>query len=208
MAIKVLFQGDSITDASREREYTAYIGQGYATMAAGQIAFEKPGEYEFVNRGISGNRVVDLYARWRVDAINLKPDIITILIGVNDVWHDLDGHRNGVEADRFEQVYDMLIEYTKKQLPGVKIIILEPFVLKASATEKNWEYFEKEVPLRAAASKRVAERHGCTFIPLQADFDEACKKAPANVWLDDGVHPHLAGNELIARKLAKAILEA
>lgn len=206
MAIKVLFQGDSITDVGRCRDYDPHSGAGYPTLVAARLAYEAPGAYECVNRGISGDRVVDLYARWRTDALNLNPDIISILIGVNDVWHDLDGRWNGVEAERFEQVYDMLLSYTEQKRPNTRVIILEPFCLHGTATDQNWDYFSKEVPLRAEAARRVAEKHGCTFIPLQKDFDEACKIAPASHWLMDGVHPNAAGHELIARKLYAAIV--
>lgn len=206
MPVKVLFQGDSITDVGRDRNNDRHPGAGYPTLTAARISYEYPGEYEFVNRGISGNRVVDLYARWRADAVNLRPDIISILIGVNDVWHDLDGHLNGVEADRFEQVYGMLVEYTKRQLPDTKLIVIEPFVLKTEMTGANWDYFSKEVPLRAAAAKRVAEKYGLDFIPMQEELDRLCEKAPAECWLVDGVHPNFAGHELIARKLAEKIL--
>ena len=97
----VLFQGDSITDCGRNREADHPMGSGYATMAAGEIMAEHPGEYRFLNRGISGNRSVDLYARIKQDLINLKPDYLSILIGVNDVWHEYT-RQNGVDADKFE----------------------------------------------------------------------------------------------------------
>ncbi|MDO4740212.1 MAG: SGNH/GDSL hydrolase family protein [Eubacteriales bacterium] len=205
MAIRVLFQGDSITDVGRSREVERMSGSGYPTLVAARLGYEAPGEYECLNRGISGNRVVDLYARWRIDALNLRPDIITILIGVNDVWHDVDERWNGVEAGRFEQVYDMLLQYTHEKAPDTRVIVLEPFVLHGTATDPHWEYFAAEVPLRAQAARRVAEKHGCTFVPLQADLDAACEKAPPAHWLIDGVHPTAAGHELIARKLYAAI---
>jgi len=205
MAIKVLFQGDSITDVGRSRENDRLSGSGYATLVAARLGYDFPGEYECVNRGIGGNRVVDLYARWRIDALNLAPDIITILIGVNDVWHDVNERWNGVEAERFEEMYDMLLSYTQAKLPETRVIVLEPFVLHGTATDPHWEYFSKEVPLRAQAAKQVAEKHGCAFVPLQQDFDAACEKAPASHWAADGVHPTAAGHELIARKLYAAI---
>ena len=207
MIKRIVFQGDSITDAGRSRDHNNYMGSGYPTLVSAQLGMDYPGEYECLNRGVSGNRIVDLYARWRADCINLKPDIISILIGVNDVWHDLDGHLNGVEAQRFERVYDMLLDYTHEQLPDARMIILEPFFLLGTATEKNWEIFSREVPLRAAAARRVAVGHGMTFVPLQDDFTAACNLAPASYWLFDGVHPNAAGHELIARKLSTAICD-
>ena len=205
----ILFQGDSITDAQRNRENDNYAGHGYPTMVKGRLGFEEPGRYEFLNRGISGNRIVDLYARIKIDLINLKPDVLSILIGVNDVWHEM-SRENGVSAEKFEMVYDWLLTEVRQALPNVRLMILEPFVLHGSATENTeekpnrWEYFRDETPLRAAAAKRLAEKHGATFVPLQHLFDEACKLAEPSYWLHDGVHPTAMGHELIAREWMKA----
>ena len=208
----ILFQGDSITDALRNRERDVYAGNGYPTLVAGRLGYEEPGQYAFINRGISGNRIVDLYARIKIDLINLKPDVLSILIGVNDVWHEM-SHENGVSAEKFEMVYDWLLTEVKQALPDVRILILEHFVLLGSATEateekpERWEYFKTETPLRAAAAKRLAQKHGATFVPLQQRFDEACKLAEASYWLHDGVHPTAMGHELIAREWMKAFRE-
>ena len=105
---RILFQGDSITDANRSRENEAWKGEGYPTLITAKLGFEHPNEYEFINRGISGNRVVDLLARVKSDMINLKPDYMSILIGVNDVWHELE-YSNGVSAERYEQIYTCLL---------------------------------------------------------------------------------------------------
>ena len=206
---RILFQGDSITDALRSREHDFFLGNGYPTLVSARLGFEEPGKYTFLNRGVSGNRVVDLYARIKIDLINLKPDVLSILIGVNDVWHE-EKIKNGVDAAKFERIYDLLLDEVQEALPGVRLIILEPFVLPGSATENTpehptrWEYFRDETPLRAAAAKRVAERHGATFVPLQHLFDEACKLAEPAYWLRDGVHPTAMGHELIAREWLKA----
>ena len=133
MKERILFQGDSITDVSRNRENDVYASHGYATMVKGRLGFENPGRYEFFNRGVSGNRIVDLYARIKRDLISLKPDVLSILIGVNDVWHEY-SHQNGVDAKKFERVYDLLLEEVKEALPNVRILILEPFVLPGTAT--------------------------------------------------------------------------
>ena len=212
MSKRILFQGDSITDALRSRESDLYPGNGYPTLVKARLGYEHPGEYEFLNRGISGNRIVDLYARIKIDLINLKPDVLSILIGVNDVWHEM-SRENGVSAEKFELIYDLLLTEVKEALPDVRILILEPFVLHGTATEaieekpERWDYFRDETPLRAAAAKRVAEKHGADFIPLQARFDEACKLAPAEYWLWDGVHPTQMGHELIARAWLEAFEE-
>lgn len=205
----ILFQGDSITDCGRSREDFSEIGKGYPMLVKAQLGFENPGEFEFQNRGISGNRIVDVYARIKSDIINLKPDYMSLLIGVNDVWHELGGRYNGVSAEKFEKIYDMLIEEILKELPNIKIMILEPFVLEAEATAateiepERWEYFKKEVPLRAIAARRIAEKYNLSFIGLQDVFNEVCKQAPASYWLRDGVHPTPMGHWIIKNEWMK-----
>ena len=99
--MKILFQGDSITDAVRNREDVTSLGEGYAFLAAAELSFAATEVHTFINKGISGNRIVDLYARMKADIINLQPDVLSILIGVNDVWHDLLESPNGVDAEKF-----------------------------------------------------------------------------------------------------------
>lgn len=200
---KILFQGDSITDAGRSREDNNNRGIGYPTLVSAEMGFENPGEYEFINRGISGNRVIDLIARVKADIINLEPDYMSILIGINDVWHEV-SYTNGVDAERYEKYYNMLIEEVKEALPNIKIMILEPFVLKAAATEEHWDYFRSETEKRAAAAKRVAEKNNLVFVPLMQKFDDLAKTAEPSYWLMDGVHPTAMGHELIKREWLKA----
>ncbi len=195
---KILFQGDSITDAGRNRESDNYKGFGYPTLVSAQLGYERPMEFEFINRGISGNRVTDLIARIKRDFINLAPDYVSILIGINDVWHEFSSG-NGVSEEKFEKFYNILIEELKEALPNVKIMILEPFVLKGAANELCWETFRGEAEKRAAAAKRVAEKNDLLFVPLMKIFDEALNEAPASYWTIDGVHPTASGHELIKR---------
>ena len=202
----ILFQGDSITDAGRNYELNHVRGFGYATMASGELMLDYPGEFEILNRGISGNRIVDIYARIGRDIVALEPDYMSLLIGVNDVWHELN-NKNGVEEEKFEMVYCLVIEELKKKLPNLKLIILEPFVLEGPATAEHIDYFKTETAKRAAAAKRVADKYGIKFIPLQEKFNEAAKTAPDTYWLIDGVHPTAAGHELIAREWIKAFKE-
>jgi lysophospholipase L1-like esterase len=199
----ILFQGDSITDALRSRENDEYKGSGYAALVSGKLGFDNPGEYQFLNRGISGNRVVDLYARIKADILNLKPDYLSILIGVNDVWHEFSS-QNGVDTEKYAKVYGLLIEEILEGLPDIKILILEPFALKGTSTEAVWGKFYPQVRERAAKSKLIAEKFGLAFIPLQEKFDAACKLAPESYWIYDGVHPTVSGHELITREWIKA----
>ena len=137
--------------------------------------------------------MVDLYARWKIDALNFSPDLISILIGVNDVWHE--ANKNGVESDRFEQVYRMLLEWTKKVLPEVKLIIMEPFALPSDVVTDE---FLPEVKIRAAIAKKLAGEFDAVFLPLQEKLTAAAKRNSNSYWLWDGVHPTPAGHRLIA----------
>ena len=195
--MRILFQGDSITDAGRSRTEDWLLGRGYPLLVEAALGFEEPGEHVFLNRGISGNRIVDVYARIKSDIINIKPDVMSLLIGVNDVWHELGENPNGVDADKFYKIYAMLIEEIKEALPNIKIMILEPFVLEACSTTEHWEFFKSEVLKRGEMARKIAENYNLTFIPLQAGFDALAKKAPNEYWLGDGVHPTPKGHEYI-----------
>lgn len=198
-----LFQGDSITDADRRRDNEEHLGYGYPNIVAAKYLSEHPNEYKFINKGISGNRCVDLYARIKIDLINLKPDYLSVLIGINDVWHEIQSE-NGVDNEKLKKILSMLIEEVKEALPDIKIIMLEPFVLKGPATEEAWDTFKSETLLRAQAVKELSEKYKLTFVPLQNKFDEACKSTDTTYWLADGVHPTAAGHGLIAKELSEA----
>ena len=209
----ILFQGDSITDCGRNRDDITSTGVGYVHMIKGQLGCEYPEEYEFINKGITGNRIVDVYARIKMDIINLKPDYMSLLIGVNGIWHEMGGKHNGVSAEKFEKIYDMLLEEILEALPNIKIMIMEPFVLEGSATNatkeepERWDYFRTEVPLRAVVAKRIAKKYGLPFVKLQNIFDEASKQAPVSYWLYDGVHPTAMGHWLIKNEWIKVFQE-
>ncbi|MBQ7960585.1 MAG: SGNH/GDSL hydrolase family protein [Clostridia bacterium] len=201
--MRILFQGDSITDAGRSRTDDVNVGTGYPLLVKASLGFENPGEYEFFNRGIGGNRIVDVYARIKADIINLKPDVMSLLIGVNDVWHELGDNPNGVDADKFFKIYSMLIEEVKEALPDLKIMIMEPFVLSASGTSEKYDVFRPEVEKRAEMAKKIADKFGLPFIPLQAGLDEMSKTIEVGYWLSDGVHPTAMGHEYIKREWLK-----
>ena len=201
--MRILFQGDSITDCFRLREAEHRIGMGYALMCQAELMCEEPNKYEILNRGVSGNRICDLYARIKKDIINLKPDVMSILIGVNDVGHEF-GEQNGVDADKYFNLYSMLIEEVKAALPDIKIMIMEPFTLKGRDNEMHWDEFKAEVAKRADMAKKIAEKYNLTFIPLQEKFDEAAKLAENSYWIVDGFHPSAAGHMIIKKEWMKA----
>ncbi len=201
--MKILFFGDSVTDALRNRQesYTDPYGCGYVLFAAGELLREEPLGYTVLNRGISGNRIVDLYARVKIDCWNEEPDLISILIGVNEVLHE-EAYRNGTELSRFVRMYETLIEDTLSALPGVKLMLCEPFSLRADESEEQAARYEK-VKEYAAAVKTVAEKYSLPFVPLQGKMDEtAALYGPRSV-LRDGVHPTALGARLIADEWLK-----
>ena len=206
--MKILFFGDSITDANRNREGDFSLGNyglGFVRSVAGTLMCEAADRYEIFNRGIGGNRVVDLYARVKIDCWNLKPDVLNILIGVNDVWHEL-AAQNGVELDRFEKVYQTMLKETKERLPNTTIILCEPFILKGKVTEEKYDEF-LAVREYAKVVKKLAEEFDCYFIPLQEKIDAFAEKYGVEACLSDGVHPAIGGAQLIANEWLKLFKE-
>lgn len=205
--IKIVLYGDSITDMDRIREPNSGVrsyGFGYPFFIAGELFAENPNRYDIINNGISGNRVVDLYARIKRDVWNCEPDVLSILIGINDVWHDLkpNGLANGVDIETYEKFYRMIIEDTVKRFPDIKIILLEPFYLKGSATAERYDFFQR-VKEYAKIVKKLAGDYGLAFVELQNKFDLAAEKFGAEKYLYDGIHPDVAGAKLIADEWLK-----
>ncbi len=197
----ILFQGDSITDAGRDRENmevnsSSAMGNGYAFIASSELLYDFPGsDLKFYNKGISGNKVYQLAERWEKDCLELKPDILSILIGVNDYWHMAKhGYEGTIET--YKTDLDNLLRQTKEELPESELIIGEPFALPGiSAVDESW--FPTFDQYRKAAQD-LADEYEAHFIPYQSIFEEASKKAPAKYWTFDGVHPSLAGSQLMA----------
>ena len=204
----ILFQGDSITDSGRNKEDTGFntarnMGTGYPLLAGAAILNKYEAlDLKIYNKGISGNKVYQLAERWDKDCLDLKPDILSILIGVNDIGHKLNGNYNGT-IEIYRNDYAALLERTKKALPNVKLIICEPFAVKGvKAVDETW-YPEFFGYLKAA--KDIAKQFSATFIPFQSVYDEAVKRAPGSYWTGDGVHPSLAGAQLMAKAWLKAL---
>ncbi len=204
----ILFQGDSITDAGRSRKATGHnnagaLGSGYAMLAAARLLLSHaPLDLKIYNRGISGNKVYQLAERWDEDCIDMKPDVVSILIGVNDIWHKLDGNYDGT-VGIYRRDYIALLERTRKALPDVKLIIGEPFGVRGvRAVGDNWypEFYEYQ-----KVAREIALQFDAQFIPYQAVFDEAQLRAPAAYWTGDGVHASLAGAALMAEAWLRVV---
>jgi lysophospholipase L1-like esterase len=205
----VLFQGDSITDAGREKKKElpnngSSFGGGYAFLAASHLLNAMPEkELKIYNRGISGNKVYQLADRWDKDCLNLQPDVLSILIGVNDYWHKRNGNYDGT-VEIYENDYMKLLERTKKALPDVKLVLCEPFyVLETSAVDGTWVEPMKQYQ---AAAKRVSDAFETLWVPYQSIYDEAVKHAPGVYWTHDGVHPSMAGAQLMSEAWLRVVM--
>jgi lysophospholipase L1-like esterase len=204
----ILFQGDSITDAGRNKDDGGYnnaraLGSGYVMLAAANLIEKHAGkDIKIFNKGISGNKVFQLAERWDRDCLELKPDILSIMIGVNDFWHTLNNNYNGT-VNSYKDDFLALLDRTKKALPNVKLIIGEPYAVRGiKAVDDKWfpEFYKYQ-----KAALEVAESFGALFVPFQKVFDEAQKRAPGVYWTNDGVHPSLAGAQLIAQAWLRTV---
>ena len=202
-----LFQGDSITDGNRTRnnDWNHVMGHGYAYTIASKLWYEFPEKgFHFFNRGISGNKVSDLAARWQTDTLDLKPDVLSILIGINDVSAFMAGNKAYV-AEQYEQDYRNLLKQTWQQLPNVQLVLGEPFILPVGKVKAQWAAYEGEVRKRQQIVERLSVENNAILVKFQKAFDKALAKAPAEYWIWDGIHPMPAGHELMAREWIKQV---
>src|SRR5579872_2075421 len=187
---RILFQGDSITDGNRGRseDPNHILGHGYGFIIAAKYgaAFAER-NLTFINRGISGNTVKDLEKRWQQDTIQLKPDVLSILIGVND--------NNHVPLDEYELIYDKLLTDVQAANPNVRLVLGEPFTLLVGHVKENWPSWSTGIKERQAIVARLAQKHHAARVRFQQVFDAACRKAPAEHWIWDGVHPTYSGHQ-------------
>ncbi|MEM0913193.1 MAG: SGNH/GDSL hydrolase family protein [Planctomycetota bacterium] len=200
----LLFQGDSITDCGRDREVAepndpAGLGRGYAMLAAASVRAYSTG-VEVFNRGVSGNEVSDVLDRWDEDCVAIQPTVVSILIGVNDIWRKMDGRKHST-VEQYDRELGELLDRTLAALPAVRLMVCEPFALRVGAVTDAWF---PEFDERRAVAKKHADRVGGRWVAFQEVFDRACDRAPAGYWAEDGVHPTLAGHRLMADAWLKA----
>ncbi|QUL57316.1 SGNH/GDSL hydrolase family protein [Paenibacillus tritici] len=197
----ILFQGDSITDCGRNYADAASLGVGYALMAGARLGLQYPEKnLTFINRGISGNRAVDLQERWGRDCLELKPTWASIYIGVNDTWRRYDSGQETTAAE-FEASYRDLIERTKQHLDA-RLVLVEPFVLPVPEDRKGWR---QDLDPKIHVVRELAREYGAVLVPLDGLFAAASVKAEPAFWAGDGVHPSPAGHALIADAWMRAV---
>jgi lysophospholipase L1-like esterase len=200
---RILFQGDSITDGNRGRseDPNHILGHGYVFIVAAKYGAAFPERnLTFLNRGVSGNKVTDLAERWQKDTLDLKPDVLSILIGVND-------HSAQIPLDRYEEVYDKLLAETRAANPDVRLVLGEPFSLPVGNKKTDWERWSAGMKERQEIVAKLARKYHAALVRFQRAFDKACERAPAEHWIWDGIHPTYSGHQIMADEWVRTVQE-
>lgn len=197
---RILFLGDSITDNNREYGDDSSLGLGYPLLTSAFLSSQYPkGNFTFFNRGINGHRIDDILNRLEKDCLDLKPDVLVFLIGINDTWHNLENESFGTaeEAERFKKAYRRFLERVTQA--GVqRILILEPFVLPCPQERMHWR---KDLDQKIVGIRYLASEFGCEYIPLDGIFAERIITTTPSYYAEDGVHPTIAGDGVIAQEI-------
>lgn len=205
---RLLFIGDSITDMKwgrNEKDRNHYLGHSYVYLIAARLGADLPeARLQFFNRGKSGNKVSDLKARWQRDAVDMKPDVLSVLVGVNDVPRGAD--RN-FSSKRWEADYRDLLGRSRRANPGLKLVLLDPFVLRVTRLKEagTWSHWRGTVDRQGRIVARLAAEFEAVHVRMQEIFDRAAEETGPEHWIWDGVHPLPQGHELIAREWLRAV---
>lgn len=198
--MKILFQGDSVTDAGRDRNDPHDMGSGYPRYASAMIADAYPDiDFEFVNLGISGHRTENLVARLQSDFVDVAPDMVVLLIGVNDVWHHF-SHNIETTPEYFESNLRKILS-TIKETMGAKLVMIEPFLLYGSDKVNMLEELDEKIRIERALAQEYAD----AYLPMQAIFAAETLRTPYTEFSGDGVHPNAGGAGFIAQKVLDTI---
>lgn len=207
----ILFQGDSITDGLREKnrdrawDLNHQMGHGYAFLVNARWGAQYPERrFAFINRGISGNRIADLYGRWQEDAVNLRPDVLSILVGINDVGFTM-WEQSGSGPERFGRIYQLLLDEARAANPALLMVLMEPFVMPVGDRKDTYQDWLSLLRPLQEQTRLIAERNGAIFIPLQERFERLCQVREASYWVWDGIHPTVSGHQVIADAWMEAV---
>lgn len=196
----ILFQGDSITDGNRGRtlDPNHILGHGYAFLIASALGGRNSDmNWSFLNRGVSGDTVLEMRKRWDEDTIAIKPDVLSIMIGINDYWR-------GESAEEYRAAFDELLSYTKEKLPETKLIVIEPFTTLPSPKKPDANIVDYQ-----NAARDLAEKYGAIYVKTQDAFNVKVASEPApKYWIWDGVHPTYSGHWVLYEAWLKAVSEA
>jgi lysophospholipase L1-like esterase len=200
---RILFQGDSITDGNRGRNQDPnhILGHGYAFIIAAKYGAAAPElNLTFLNRGVSGNTINDLAKRWQKETLDLKPTLLSVLVGINDTSRDL-------PLEQFEKEYDRLLTDAKENNPKLRLVLGEPFTLPSGPKKDGFEKWQASVKQRQEVVAKLSKKHGAALVRYQKVFDDACRRAPADYWIWDGVHPTYSGHQLMADEWVRTVKE-
>lgn len=204
----ILFQGDSITDGGRshDMDWNHLMGSGYVYILSSSLWFHYPNKhFHFINRGVGGNKITDLAARWQKDTIDIKSDVLNILVGVNDANSVVDNNKDIVDSIKYEDEYRNLLQQTKEKLPDVKLILCEPFILPFGHTKDNYPQWLDEIKKRQATVLKLSKEFDTMYVNFQSVFNEVLKIAPVDYWIWDGIHPMPAGHQLMAKHWTEVV---
>lgn len=203
-----LFQGDSITDGNRGRnnDPNHIMGHGYAYSVASRIGADFPQKHlQFYNRGVSGDKITDLKNRWQKETLDLKPDVLSILVGINDVAACIFNKQDKTTTNEFASIYDDLLNQVIEQNPDVVIVLGLPFVYKVGDRKENWAKWKTETEKRAEIVTKLAKKYHTILVNYPAVFDKIMQNSTPDYWIWDGIHPTIFGHELMAREWIKQV---
>ncbi|MET9615657.1 SGNH/GDSL hydrolase family protein [Kitasatospora indigofera] len=197
----VLFQGDSITDAGRDRQAHTHLGGGYAALAAERLLTARPG-VTVLNRGVSGDRVRDLRARWERDTVAHRPALLSVMAGVNDTWRRYDLGEPS-PADVWEEDYRQLLTGLRERF-DTQLVLIEPFVVPVTPEQWDWR---ADLDPRIHAVRRLAGEFDARLLAADGLLNQAARAAGGpEAIAEDGVHPTPLGHRVLAEAWADLVL--
>ncbi len=210
--MKILFQGDSITDAGRSRVMPRYLGKGYVSYIAYNL-MQEGYRHEIRNTGFGGNRICDIYARWEEDTLNIDFDMLSFMCGINDIGFQI-REGKGINPSKWKFIYDRMLYEVMEKNPAAKLILMEPFILKRDLEDVdmsnqndiflNYDLWRSQIDERGEIAKELADKYHAVFVPLGKVFDRKCQEVGVDKWTVDCIHPTPAGHKVIAEEWLKA----
>jgi lysophospholipase L1-like esterase len=205
-----LFQGDSITDGNWGKNNSAnrslsdgnhFLGHGYVFAIAARLGMDFPqAGFTFHNRGMSGHKVSDLEKRWDNDTLDLKPDVLSILVGINDAGAVFRKASDAYDVAAFEDKYRGLLQRCMEANPRMLLVLAPPFIYPVGIHKEQWDFWSKETPIRADVVRKLAKEFNAVLVDYPRMFEKASRLAPIEYWTWDGCHPSVPGHELMARE--------
>ncbi len=210
--MKILFQGDSVTDGGRHRTIPRYLGKGYVSDIAYKL-MQEGYQHEIRNTGFGGNRICDIYARWEEDTLNIDFDMLSIMCGINDIGFQI-REGKGIKPSKWKFIYDRMLYEVMEKNPDAKLVLMEPCVFKINLENTdlsnqndiylNYNLWRGQINERCEIAKELADKYHTVYVPLNEVFDRKCQEIGVEKLTYDGIHPLPAGHKVIAEEWIKA----